>query len=154
MRKILLQILCSLLAVVGGVIPVNAETTGYWEDYRNEEWGTDYATTTEFTISSAGELAQFSYLVRQGKTFAGKTVKLSDNFDNSNNKLDLESHYWTPIGKGTTNWEDTQITTDVYSFCGTFDGNEKTIFNLNIQIYNSDAQVAYIGLFGRIGTDG
>ena len=158
MRKILLQILCSLLVVVGGVIPVNAETeiTGNWNDSgnRNTAWGTNYESATEFTITSAEELAQFSYLVRQGKTFAGKTVKLSDNFNNSTNKLDLGSHYWTPIGKGTENWEDTYTTDDSYSFCGTFDGNGKTIFNLNIHIYNSDAQVAYIGLFGRIGTDG
>ena len=50
---------------------------------------------------------------------------------------------WSPIG----------TTDEAHSFQGTFDGNGKTISNLKISITN-ETQETYVGLFGRIGSNG
>ena len=56
---------------------------------------------------------------------------------------------WVPIGDPTGK-DDTQL--EKYSFKGTFDGAGHTIKGLNFTI--SSRKSAYMGLFGRIGTDG
>ena len=94
-------------------------------------WGTDYDTSTEFTIADAGDLAQFAVMVNGGKDFSGKTVKLTNN-------IDLENQEWTPIG-----------TNDKKPFTGIFDGNGKTISGLSISASTS----TYTGLFGAFAGD-
>ena len=71
------------------------------------------ASTDIVGISNAAELRAFAAEVNCGNTCEGKTVKLLAD-------IDLEGEDWTPIG------------TSTYSFKGTFDGNGKTISNLNI----------------------
>ena len=71
------------------------------------------ASTDIVGISNAAELRAFAAEVNCGNTCEGKTVKLLAD-------IDLENDDWTPIG------------TSTYSFKGTFDGNGKTISNLNI----------------------
>ena len=71
------------------------------------------ASTNIVGISNAAELRAFAAEVNCGNTCEGKTVKLLAD-------IDLENDDWTPIG------------TSTYSFKGTFDGNGKTISNLNI----------------------
>lgn len=58
---------------------------------------------------------------------------------------------WTSIGKPLSSDSDTKL--ESKSFTGTFDGGGHTISNLNITI-NEEKDVTYVGLFGRIGTDG
>lgn len=65
----------------------------------------------------------------EGNTFFGKTVKLMDN-------IDLNNAAWTPIGQ-----------TGATQFNGTFDGNGKTISNLNIPAVLGGENYA-TGLFG------
>ena len=83
-------------------------------------------------ISSPEELAWVSQQVAAGNTFAGKTLVLTTD-------IDLNNTAWTPIG---TNADDSQT-----AFQGTFDGNGKTIYNLNVDL---TAEPAYrsAGLFG------
>jgi hypothetical protein len=78
-----------------------------------------------FTIESAEELAAFADAVNNGTTFAGKTVKLIKN-------IDLDNRAWEPIGNSTNNFQ------------GTFDGDGKTIANLNVE----KEGVSNVGLFG------
>ena len=83
-------------------------------------------------ISSPEELAWVSQQVAAGNTFEGKTLVM-------NTDIDLNNTSWTPIG---TNADDSQT-----AFQGTFDGNGKTIYNLNVDL---TAEPAYrsAGLFG------
>lgn len=86
--------------------------------------------SSQYTISSASELA---WLSRESQTndFAGYSFLLTVD-------IDLCSHPWTPIGNFNT------------PFSGVFDGNAKSIKNINITASAADN----IGLFGVIGTAG
>lgn len=86
-----------------------------------------------FTINSPAELAGLAKMVNAGNDFAGKTVKL-------NVDCDLNNINWTPIG------------TDTHPFNGVFDGNGKTISNLNITL--GSAQSVPAGLFGAVKRNG
>jgi len=97
-----------------------------WLGEVDTAWYND--TATEFAITSANELAGLAKLVNTGvDNFAGKTVKLSDN-------VDLINFPWTSIG------------TKANPFVGDFDGNGKTVMNLNVEASASSA-----GLFGFVG---
>lgn len=86
-------------------------------------------------IGTAEELFDFARQVNvERKTFAGKTVKLTNN-------IDLEGAAWTPIGQTATGIQ----------FQGTFDGNGYTISNLNVAA-SSDATDGH-GLFGWLYGD-
>ena len=80
----------------------NADTTWYNE------------TETEFALDTAEEFAGLAALVNEGNSFEGKTISLAKD-------LDLNGVEWTPIGE-----------TEDAPFKGTFDGNGKTIANLNV----------------------
>lgn len=107
---------------------------GSWSDYRDTSWGTDYSTSSTFTISTAEQLAQFAYIVNSSSTnfeysFDGKTVKLAAD-------IDLSAHYWEPIG----------IITYKNFNGGTFDGQGHTISGLYV-----NGTDYYAGLFGIVG---
>lgn len=85
---------------------------------------------TEFTLSTAAELAGLSQLVSEGKTFSNKTVMLDSD-------INLYGMEWTPIGKASG---------QNYGFHGTFDGKNHTVSNFTVN--NSE----YAGLFGNVYT--
>ena len=97
--------------------------------------GNSDTTTTTYTqenilqISSAAELKAFADRVNNGESFENRHIKLTNN-------IDLKGIAWTPIGH------------DYYKpFRGYFDGDGKTIFNLDISgryVYDT------VGLFGYI----
>jgi len=60
--------------------------------------------------------------------FEGKTIKLMNN-------IDMNNEEWTPI----------------VHFNGTFDGNNKTIYNLNVKA--STTAATYVGFFTQLGPD-
>ncbi len=73
----------------------------------------------------------------QGNSFAGKTVKLTEN-------IDLANKLWAPIGQ----------TGQPATFKGTFNGNNKTIFNLYVDETSDNATYHASGLFGWFEGDG
>ena len=95
---------------------------------------------TATAITTAEDLVAFAKDVNEnGNSYAGKTVMLM-------NDIDLNNVAWTPIGQ-----------TGGYSaknyFQGTFDGNGKTISNLNVSVWEegTDGGKNYAsGLFGFI----
>ena len=97
-----------------------------------------------YQISSAAELQEFAEKVNSGQNTAACAVLTADITINSNvlgdngalNGDGSNFTQWTPIGNGS-------------EYTGTFDGAGHTISGLYI---NSDAK--YVGLFGRIGTNG
>lgn len=87
---------------------------------------------SEFTISTAEELAELAQLVNGGKDFSGKTITLTADIDLKG----TNENQWTPIGTNDT------------PFTGTFEGNNHTISGLHID--NSNTAGNYYGLFGYV----
>lgn len=118
---------------------VAADENGTWDGITTDiDWYND--ADSEFTISTAAELAGLAELVNGGNTFSGKTVKLgedivlndvsdADNWDE--NTKDLNS--WAPIGN------------DNAYFSGIFDGKGHTVSGIYIQVDKYGE-----GLFGSI----
>lgn len=85
----------------------------------------------EYTLLNAKGLFWFANQVNvAGNKFSGKTVKLGAD-------IDLENAAWTPVGQ-----------TGATQFKGTFDGQDKTISNLNIDATAQTGGSYSSGLFG------
>ncbi len=85
-----------------------------------------------YEISNAEGMFWFANEVNaNGNSFAGKTVKLVAD-------IDLEDNLWAPVGQ----------TGQPAIFRGTFDGNNKTISNLNVDERADNATYHGAGLFG------
>ena len=99
-------------------------------------WGKVFAGGTgtaqdPYEIANVEQLKLFRDSVNLGMSYQGKYIQLTAN-------VDLNNEAWTPIGaKGKP-------------FQGTFDGNNKTIFNLSI----NDSNLVNAGLFGVLNTPG
>ena len=102
--------------------------TTYWTDNADVSWYN--AIDTNFEISTSAELAGLAKLVKGGNKMIGKNFKLMQN-------IDIQAHLWDPIGFNNTN-----------PFSGNFDGNNKTISNLQINREGGD----WLGLFGQFIT--
>ncbi len=87
-----------------------------------------------YSISNANGLKAFAKSVNvEGKTYSGKTVKLTAD-------IDLNNAEWTPVGQ-----------TGATQFMGTFDGDNHTISNLKIN--NADESIyCSSGLFGWLNS--
>ncbi len=124
-KRILSLVLCILMVLSTINFTVLAEDT----EAPDTTWYNEEA--TEFTLDTVAELKGFSQLVNNGNSFQGKTVKLDAN-------IDLNNEPWTPIGYSGK------------SFKGTFDGQNKTISNLNFSgTQANEADNNNIGLFGK-----
>ena len=121
-KKLLAGVLSAAMVLGTMALPVFADGEN-WADSANIGWYTDSA--SEYTLSSAEELAGLASLVNSGTSFAKKTIKLG-------NDIDLNGIEWTPIGKTNS------------SFQGTFDGNGNTVKNLLI----TGSTKSDVGLFG------
>jgi len=88
-----------------------------------------------YLISNGAQLAWIAQEVNNGNTFEGKKFTLQNN-------IDLSNRPWTPIGDLN------------HEFRGTFNGNGKTISNLNVAVNESSNNSLLAGLFGRIGKKG
>lgn len=108
-------------------IPVRAATPE-----PNYTWYDSDPNITDFTISTADELAGLAQLVNGGTDFTGKTIKLTAD-------INLSTY---------TNWE--PIGDEDNPFAATFNGNGKVIENLTI----INSSTGYVGLFGYIDSDG
>ena len=101
---------------------------GNWSDHAADSYATPVDTNKKVvTIASAEELALLANEVNGGKSYAGYTVKLTQD-------IDLGRFMWTPIG------------TSANKFSGNFDGQNNTISNLNVHDTRKDASG-----FGLIG---
>lgn len=104
--------------VAAWVIKATAPAVDTWDGTVDTSWYND--TDTEFVIMTAEQLAGFSKLVDDGKTFEGKTVKLGKDLDlYCPVEGDEDPLSFNPIGYGY----------DIV-FKGTFDGQAHTVANL------------------------
>ena len=137
MKKIISVILTVTLALCAlGTLVLSTgaatSTTGYdvsvWNGMSAPGFTVGSGTEEDpFIINDASELDFLATDVKGGNTYEGMFIKLNVNV-NWNGKA------WTPIGNNSTN-----------VFKGTFDGNGKTIYNL-------DCNSATAGIFGRTTT--
>ena len=102
------------------------DPTGNWTDSGNYDTSWYDENGSEFTLATPAWFAGFAYLVNNGNNFSEKTIKLGAD-------IDLNGHYWTPIGKNAT------------YFGGTFDGQNHTISHMTV---NTNVQNS--GLFGYV----
>ena len=107
------------------------EAGGWWTSAGNYDISWYDEAEDSFSISSPAQLADVAYLVKNGRTFEGKTVTLTGN-------IDLDGLKWEPIGKANLQ----QI------FKGVFDGGGYEIHNLRSEVISTGE--AYSGLFGAI----
>ena len=131
-----------VLALCLTMLPVTAgaeepEAADGWDSSADTGWYEEGG--SEFTISTAEQLAGLAQLVNRETDFSGKTITLTAD-------INLAGREWTPIGTG---WVDfsRRIT-----FNGTFDGGGRTISGLYInKDVTSDTGSVYLGLFGYVG---
>ena len=106
--------------------------------YGNSESEVSYYVTE---INNLEEFKLFRDSVNNGVTYEGVSVKLNSDIDLNDEKT------WTPIGSGTRSGA--AYETSSHPFKGIFDGNNKTISNLNVT-QDSSSKAATIGLFGIV----
>ena len=106
------------ITLVLSIKPLTAQKM--WDYAADTSWYSDSAST--FTIENAAQLAGLSVLVDDGKTFAGKTVKLGKDISLANNDGTSGKRFWDGIG-------DSQG--EGAGFAGTFDGNGHKITDYN-----------------------
>ena len=136
-RKWLSVLLAAVMVLA--MVPMTVFAAGATGD-----WGSDYDTAAEFTISTEAELRAFAALVNEGKNFAGKTVKLAEN-------ITMSSETWIPIGSTLDEEGDGIVGTN--KFAGIFDGQGNTISNLTCtNSITDDTMTLYdaTGLFGIV----
>lgn len=85
-----------------------------------------------YLVAKASDLAGIARMVNGGNSLAGKTVLLTSD-------IDLGNLPWTPIG------------TKNAGFAGNFDGQNKTVKNLNVDLRGKESMAA--GLFGYVWAD-
>ena len=82
-------------------------------------------------ISTADDLKTLAGTVNNGEDYKDQYFIITDD-------IDLQNVSWTPIGDGTND------------FCGTFDGQGNTIFNVAIGTVEDPLQAEVFGLFGSL----
>ena len=137
MKKHFLFLLAALFVAVG-TARADATPSGLWSNNADTDWGSNYAESNEFYISTAAQLARFAYMMNsEGRLFAGKTVRLTAD-------IDLSAHYWVPIGYK-----------EARAFAGTFDGEGHTISGVSFDSGSfSTSGNVFCGVFGVNGAKG
>ncbi|MCL2283610.1 MAG: hypothetical protein FWC26_09885, partial [Fibromonadales bacterium] len=139
----------AILLLMIGVQTALAQTIS-WQDSANTDWYSD--SETEFTITTAKQLAGLAKLVNEANDFAGKVVKLgqniilNDTINWQNWAISPPPISWVPIGKMVI---DASYNYFYYTFNGTFDGNGFVVSGVYINNSSYDNQ----GLFGYTSSE-
>jgi TonB family protein len=122
-----------------------AEPIAIWNGTADTAWYND--TATEFTITTAEQLAGFAKLVNSDNDFNGKTVALGRNImlNDTTNWQDWKNNppanEWVPIGGKSSPFSET-----FDGFSGTFDGSDFVVSG----IYINNDKKNHKGLFGEV----
>ncbi|MBR5984230.1 MAG: T9SS type A sorting domain-containing protein [Bacteroidales bacterium] len=127
-------LLCALAQIL---CAANAFSQSAWDGVSTDiSWYTGNESATEYTISTADELAGLSWLVKDGGVdFAEKTINIGSDPSNPV-EIDLGGNTWIPIGY----WTSSSVITP---FRGSVNGNNCTIKNFR-------TSGSYRGLFGYV----
>ena len=116
---------------------VKSAPTTSWADYADTSWYS--SSKTEFTITTAAQLAGLAKLVNNGNYFIGQTIKIG-------NDIDLSAHKWVSIGIAAGLNSDLN-SSQAKAFSGVFDGGGYTISGL----YQQSSEYGS-GLFGFVAS--
>ena len=147
--KVAACVTLAMLMVVSATVILStdsdAATSDSWDGVQDDSWYEEG--TTEFTLTTAEQLAGLAKLVNEGITFDGITVKLDTD-------ITLTGHGWTPIGdSGRVDPEES--IESIHLFKGVFDGQGHRIIGLSAgedyttQAVNSEGAYTF-GLFGFV----
>ena len=104
-----------------------------WISLADTDWYVRGGRKSEYTITTAAELAGLAYLVnKNGVSFEGLTVKLGADISLRNADGTVGRRVWTPIGASLGS-----------AFKGSFDGQGYAVYDMTAESGNS-----YAGLFG------
>ncbi|MCL2206720.1 MAG: T9SS type A sorting domain-containing protein [Fibromonadales bacterium] len=145
MRKGKVSIVCSFFAVLLVLVVQSVFAQDVWDGTVDTTWYTNNKSASEFTITTAEQLAGLAGLVNGGNDFSDKIVMLGNNItlnDTTNwknwNEDNAPTNTWTPIGTYSNS-----VSNNLFK--GTFDGNNFVVSGIYI---NSTSD--YQGLFKRI----
>jgi hypothetical protein len=130
-------------------LTINASaTSGYWTESGNYDtsWYDNYLNETSYSLDTAAELAGVIVIVdglngHSQFSFSDRTINLTAN-------VNLDAHYWTPVGQPTIASDATTSSpyvTGGTGFAGTFDGTGKTISGVSVSSTSKG-----VGLFGYL----
>ena len=144
--KVAACVTLAMLMVVSATVilstDLDAVTSDSWDGVQDDSWYEEG--TTEFTLTTAEQLAGLAKLVNEGIAFEGITVKLDTD-------ITLDGHGWTPIGDSGRVDPEESIET-IHLFKGVFDGQGHRIIGLSAgddyttQAVNSEGAYTF-GLF-------
>ncbi|MCL2722556.1 MAG: hypothetical protein FWD47_14595 [Treponema sp.] len=153
-QKLKYHIVNSLnIAIAFFVVLVVTSTTmaqTIWNGTVNTSWYN--SSQTEFTITTAEQLAGLAQLVNNGNGMAGRIIKLGNNIvlnDTTNWMVTTPINLWIPIGGSQYRPQNDPIGRYFREFSGTFDGAGFVISGVYI---NSSSD--YQGLFGKVNSSG
>ena len=101
-----------------------------------------------YQIKTADDLENLALYINNGVNFDGVYFKLMNDVDLAGSSY----RNWTPIGSNARSYVNN--TEDTFTFNGIFDGNGKTIRNLSNSAGSASFGQYYMGLFGRVGSNG
>lgn len=146
MNKILTKALSCVLALllVVGMVPITAHAADNenWADFAAAAYEGGSGTKDDpYQIATPEQLAKLA--VDTNSRVVGVVPESKDYFILTQN-IDLAGKLWTPIGSHMGN-------NSMSSFCGHFDGNDKTIFNMTVDMRGrTPGGVTPSGLFGAV----
>jgi len=153
----------ALTATFGIALALTATTNAaVWNGTADTTWFTNHKTDTEFTITTAEQLAGLAKLVNdttdngtynmRGKTIRlGADIMLNDTTNWKNWATSAPANKWVPIGDSRLAYYDNMlIKNNSAQFEGNFDGNGHIVSGFyGLYIYNNSIN-EYTGLFGKV----
>lgn len=121
-----------------------------WDGTSSTWTNGDGSETSPYLIEIPQHLAFLSEQVRNGETYEGKYFRLAADLDMG---MAENKHKFNPIGffdEYVDTENNNQLVDDSKYFLGVFDGNYKTIDNINVYFVDTENQVGGTGLFACI----
>ena len=154
MKNFYKRISATIIAIAMTImmLPISESATVFagsiiWDGTPDTDWYVGHESDTNFSISTAEELAGLASLVNGGNNFSGKTINLENNLvlnDTSNWEnwgTNAPLRTWTAIGHKTLELHE-------IAFTGTFDGQGHTVSGIYINKTITNVTGYYQGLFG------
>ncbi len=129
-KPLLLLIVCFM-----ATLPLSVQAADIWSGEIDTEWYTTNIDATDYTITTAEQLAGLANIVNSTDDFSGTTITLGGDIELGGS---ADGNTWMPIGDNSSR------------FNGTFDGGGFLVSGLFI----NDPDSSRNGLFGEIGIDG
>ena len=133
-KQIVIWIIAMILMIgMGNAAAISEKNFDLWDGSIDTSWAEDYSTSSDFTLTTAAQLAGLRNLVWEGKNFENKIIRLGANmdFNHLNWKYGIGGRKDNSWGAGTN-----------LQFKGTFAGDGYVLKNISINPNIPDASEA------------